>query len=112
MGGLAEVPQWFDDTRRQAESELARLSPRRAGPERGDELSDRERAVLRLLTGDGSLREIADSIFVSHNTIKTQPAVDPPQAGRLGSRRSCHTGAIARHHLGGSPARPAVESPW
>lgn len=72
MGGLTEVPEWFEDIRRQVEGELARLSPRKTGPERGDELTDRERAVLRLLTGDGSLREIADSIFVSHNTIKTQ----------------------------------------
>jgi LuxR family maltose regulon positive regulatory protein len=72
MAGLGRAPGWFEDVRGQVEDELARITPRRARPERGDELSDRERAVLRLLTGDGSLREIADSIFVSHNTIKTQ----------------------------------------
>lgn len=72
LGGLTEVPEWFDETRGRVEAGLAHAAPRRAGPARGDDLSDRERAVLRLLTGDGSLREIADSIFVSHNTIKTQ----------------------------------------
>ncbi len=34
-------------------------------------LSERELEVLRALTGSGSLREIADSLFISHNTIKT-----------------------------------------
>jgi LuxR family maltose regulon positive regulatory protein len=34
-------------------------------------LSDREQQVLRLLRGDLSLREIADELYVSHNTIKT-----------------------------------------
>lgn len=40
-----------------------------AGP--GD-LTDRELAVLRRLTGDGSAREIAADLYVSHNTVKTQ----------------------------------------
>ena len=35
------------------------------------ELSGRELEVLRALTGSGSLREIADQLFISHNTIKT-----------------------------------------
>ncbi|MGI8461698.1 MAG: LuxR C-terminal-related transcriptional regulator [Solirubrobacterales bacterium] len=39
--------------------------------EGSDELSEREIEVLRALTGSGSLREIADSLFISHNTIKT-----------------------------------------
>jgi LuxR family maltose regulon positive regulatory protein len=34
-------------------------------------LSDRERQVLRLLGGDLTLREIADELYVSHNTIKS-----------------------------------------
>ena len=36
-----------------------------------EELSERELEVLRALTGTGSLREIADGLFISHNTIKT-----------------------------------------
>ncbi len=36
------------------------------------DLTDRELAVLRRLTGDGSAREIAADLYVSHNTVKTQ----------------------------------------
>ncbi|MGE3140665.1 MAG: LuxR C-terminal-related transcriptional regulator [Thermoleophilia bacterium] len=35
-------------------------------------LTDRELAVLRRLTGDGTMREIAADLYVSHNTVKTQ----------------------------------------
>jgi LuxR family maltose regulon positive regulatory protein len=38
----------------------------------GGELTDRELAVLRRLTGAGSAREIAADLYVSHNTVKTQ----------------------------------------
>ncbi|WP_217924296.1 LuxR C-terminal-related transcriptional regulator [Miltoncostaea oceani] len=38
----------------------------------GEPLTDRELAVLRRLTGDGSMREIAADLYVSHNTVKTQ----------------------------------------
>ena len=40
-------------------------------PAAGD-LTEREAAVLRMLAGTASLREIADELFVSHNTVKTQ----------------------------------------
>ncbi len=43
-----------------------------AVPAVGEALTDRELAVLRRLTGDGSLREIAADLYVSHNTVKTQ----------------------------------------
>jgi len=43
-----------------------------AAPAAGGELTDRELAVLRRLTGDGSAREIAADLYVSHNTVKTQ----------------------------------------
>ena len=36
-----------------------------------DELSSREAEVLRGLAGAGSLREVADALFISRNTIKT-----------------------------------------
>ena len=52
-----------------AEVERARDPGPRAGAEA---LTDRELAVLRRLTGDGSLREIAADLYVSHNTVKTQ----------------------------------------
>ena len=43
-----------------------------AAPEAAGDLTDRELAVLRRLTGDGSAREIAADLYVSHNTVKTQ----------------------------------------
>ena len=36
-----------------------------------DELSSRELAVLRLLPSALSLREIAGTLYISHNTVKT-----------------------------------------
>jgi LuxR family maltose regulon positive regulatory protein len=36
-----------------------------------EELSAREIGVLRALSGTGSLRELADSLYISRNTIKT-----------------------------------------
>jgi LuxR family transcriptional regulator, maltose regulon positive regulatory protein len=53
-----------------AERELA-AGRRRRPVGAGDELSERELEVLRVLAGSMSLREIADSLFVSQNTIKT-----------------------------------------
>jgi LuxR family maltose regulon positive regulatory protein len=49
------------------------LRGRRPGPRRAlaGDLSDRELAVLQLLPGDSSLREIASSLYVSLNTVKT-----------------------------------------
>jgi LuxR family maltose regulon positive regulatory protein len=43
--------------------------PIRLGPQ---DPSTRERRVLRALSGSITLREIADELFVSHNTVKTQ----------------------------------------
>jgi LuxR family transcriptional regulator, maltose regulon positive regulatory protein len=40
-------------------------------PERGDELTERELSVLRLLAGELSRREIAEALFVSLDTVKT-----------------------------------------
>jgi ATP/maltotriose-dependent transcriptional regulator MalT len=48
------------------------LSPARgATPAPGEELTDRELAVLRMLASTLSRREIADALFVSANTVKT-----------------------------------------
>jgi len=44
---------------------------RRDVPAAGDELTDRELAVLRLLPSELSRREIADALYVSQNTVKT-----------------------------------------
>jgi LuxR family maltose regulon positive regulatory protein len=53
-------------------AELA-LRGRRSGPRRqiAGDLSDRELAVLRLMPSDSSLREIAQSLYLSQNTVKT-----------------------------------------
>jgi LuxR family transcriptional regulator, maltose regulon positive regulatory protein len=49
------------------------LRGRKAGPRRqiAGDLSERELAVLRLLPSEASLREIASSLYVSLNTVKT-----------------------------------------
>jgi LuxR family maltose regulon positive regulatory protein len=50
-----------------------RLRGRAPGPRRklAGDLSERELAVLRMLPGDASLREIASTLYLSLNTIKT-----------------------------------------
>jgi LuxR family maltose regulon positive regulatory protein len=50
-----------------------RLRGRAPGPRRklAGDLSDRELAVLRLLPGEASLREIASSLYLSLNTVKS-----------------------------------------
>ena len=53
------------------EDEIGAPGPAAAPGARGD-LSERELAVLRRLTGEGSAREIAADLHVSHNTVKTQ----------------------------------------
>ena len=42
-----------------------------AGTVNMESLSDRELEVLRLLRSDLSLREIAQELYISHNTIKS-----------------------------------------
>ncbi len=46
-------------------------SSRRPARDGSDELSGREVEVLRGLAGPGSLREVADALYISRNTIKT-----------------------------------------
>ena len=53
-----------------AERRLALRSPH-VGQVNAEPLSDRELEVLRLLRSDLSLREIAQELYVSHNTIKS-----------------------------------------
>jgi ATP/maltotriose-dependent transcriptional regulator MalT len=43
----------------------------RPNPSAGEELSDRELEVLRLLATERSLREIGGELYVSLNTVKT-----------------------------------------
>jgi LuxR family maltose regulon positive regulatory protein len=50
--------------------EAVRGAPRPA--EAAGDLTERELAVLRALGGLASVREIADQLYVSHNTVKTQ----------------------------------------
>jgi LuxR family maltose regulon positive regulatory protein len=68
------------------------LRGRRSGPRRqiAGDLSDRELAVLRLMSGEASLREIAGTLYLSLNTVKT------------------HTRSIYRK-LGASSREEAVE---
>ena len=62
---------------------LERRSRRAAGvASLADPLTEREVAVLRLLQGTLSLREIGQELHLSANTIKTHTQGDLPQAGR------------------------------
>jgi len=56
-----------------AERKLALRSPNQktAGTVHVEPLTDREREVLHLLRSDQSLREIANELYISHNTIKS-----------------------------------------
>jgi LuxR family maltose regulon positive regulatory protein len=65
-------PGILPDLLRRGERAL-RLAPKqkRPLPERDRELSGREREILRLLPSDLTQREIAQTLFVSANTVKT-----------------------------------------
>ena len=53
------------------DSLVGRLSARPAAKDLAEPLTEREEAVLRLLRGPLSLREIGQELFLSANTIKT-----------------------------------------
>jgi LuxR family transcriptional regulator, maltose regulon positive regulatory protein len=71
----AEIEGCEDAGRLPALIEAAELRLRGRAPGRrrkiAGDLSDRELAVLRLLPGESSLREIASSLYLSPNTLKT-----------------------------------------
>ena len=68
---LTELPDGADAQ----QTRLDALERRLAGPRRvsalAEPLTEREEAVLRLFDGDGSLRKIANELYVSLNTVKT-----------------------------------------
>ncbi|GAY07673.1 regulatory protein, LuxR [Pseudonocardia sp. N23] len=71
---LSDFPHPLEQRTRARAAELLRpiappAEPRRPG---GSDLSGRERRVLRALCGPLTLREIADELYVSHNTVKSQ----------------------------------------
>ena len=55
----------------ETEERRLRVSRTRPGPVSAEEFSDREIAVLRLLSGDLSQREIGNALYISFNTVKT-----------------------------------------
>jgi LuxR family maltose regulon positive regulatory protein len=70
----SDVLALFPDGTRFQQVRLARLRRRLAAlrtANRTDTLTERELAVLRLLPGTLSLREIAEKLYVSVNTVKT-----------------------------------------
>jgi LuxR family maltose regulon positive regulatory protein len=72
-----------------------------------EELSAREIEVLRALSGTGSLREVADALYISRNTIKTHTRALYAKLG-VGTREE----AVARGRelglLGARPTRKAT----
>lgn len=80
---------------------LSRVAPtRHADP--GAELSDRELDVLRALAGSGSLRDVADGLRISHNTVKTHTRTLYAKLG-VGSRRDAVRSGRERGLLGRRP---------
>jgi LuxR family maltose regulon positive regulatory protein len=63
-GGGGHLQVRLSSVRRRLNGSAARSAP-------VERLTEREEAVLRLLRGDLSLREIAEELFVSANTVKT-----------------------------------------
>jgi LuxR family maltose regulon positive regulatory protein len=61
------LPQWVAEAANGPRTEPGRVRRTRYG----EELSERELAVLRLLKSDLSQREIGEALFVSFNTVKT-----------------------------------------
>jgi LuxR family maltose regulon positive regulatory protein len=64
-------PGILEDMLARTERRLRRASHRRAEVGGAEELTDRELAVLRLLPGSLSQREVAEALYVSLNTVKT-----------------------------------------
>jgi LuxR family maltose regulon positive regulatory protein len=75
LGEARDILTSFPDGAGAQLNRLERLELRLAGPARarlaGEPLTERERAVLRLLRGTLSTREIGQELYLSGNTIKT-----------------------------------------
>jgi LuxR family maltose regulon positive regulatory protein len=75
LGEAREILTSFPDGAEAQLNRLEGLERRLAGPTRarlpGEPLTERERAVLRLLRGTLSTREIGQELYLSGNTIKT-----------------------------------------
>ena len=67
-GGVARPEEWLDRLRRLTAETSSLEAP--AGPEMIEPLTDRERDVLRFLPSRLTVREIADELYVSVNTLK------------------------------------------
>lgn len=81
-------------------------------PRGGDdaELSERELDVLRALAGTGSLRDVADGLRISHNTVKTHARTLYAKLG-VGSRRDAVGQGRALGLLGDAYRRSPDEEP-
>ena len=80
----------FPDGTRFLQVRLARLRRRLAALQtanRTDSLTERELAVLQLLPGTLSLREIAEKLYVSLNTVKTHVQAIYRKLGVFNQRR-------------------------
>jgi len=76
----------------------------------GDELSAREVEVLRGLAGPGSLREVADALYISRNTIKTHTRALYAKLG-VGTRAEAVRRGRELGLLGGALAGGGEEAP-
>jgi LuxR family maltose regulon positive regulatory protein len=69
-----------------------------------EELSAREVEVLRRIAGPGSLREVADALYISRNTIKTHTRALYAKLG-VGTREEAVQRGRDIGLVGGAPAR-------
>jgi LuxR family maltose regulon positive regulatory protein len=74
-------------------------------------LTDREQRVLRALCGPLTLREIADELFVSHNTVKTQVNSIFKKLG-VHDRAAAVAAARSNALVPASPRRHAMPRSW
>jgi LuxR family maltose regulon positive regulatory protein len=65
------VGEWLEESRREFRLAPRGLSSREEGPGDGDELTERELTVLRLLPTALTQREISAALYISLNTVKT-----------------------------------------
>jgi LuxR family maltose regulon positive regulatory protein len=101
----AAPPSWMDRLRRAAGSSGSRPGGR------GDliePLTDREREVLRFLPGRLTVREIADELYISVNTLKFHLKLI---YRKLGVSTRAEAAEAARHLADARPATPPGRAP-
>jgi len=91
---LTAFPDGTEAQRARLERIGRRLPPRAATVPHAESLTEREEAVLRLLRGTLSLREIGQELHLSANTIKTHTRAVYRKLGVAGRREAIQQGRV------------------